>query len=867
MTDYAELLLQPTPRPSLIQPAADAIRRSFTRNSHYSNKAVSATTRSWVYSQQHPPSSSPPLPLPIPLPSPVHPLPPLPNQHVHHRYPAVLRTVNPSEHDEHQERMDYFSENVHFAHQKPEPNKLRRPSNSANNPHVKKRTAIGGFVKTIRRIPKVMFGYGAGKRTTLKRRGTFGADSEGTPTSVTGMTTRTGNTLPQYASNPPTPVVPPIPSHYTHQQMGLQLSTVPLSGSPPPEVVRLDDVRRRRPDFRIMPPSANIARSQTAHFYPGTNNSHFTDNRPDSSSSSSAAAPNTAERTTVMLYHDPDPTPAPTSPLPLSRQISSNGPPGRLSYVGSEQVVRPTSFHGGSQAPPPIEIPSSIARIGTPASNLSYVSQVVTVPPVKRSSSQLRSHLSYQLQPQSQPHQPTIPQHQPSSTPPPISESSEPMQSPISANPQPTTDYLKMALSPPHSLQHHTTALSHLTSTTNPSSSRVTSFSYDPSFSATSGPIARFFKTVYYMPWISYGRITVDYLPGKVKHVHGHTLGRETSSRRASARTRADEKRMRETREREKRRKDKRSRVGRGDSDGNPISWYNTALSHSRRTNNTGLDLLTSDLASSPATTTRRGAASIGLGLENLSVDAAASPRLAAAAGEVGNPVERERRRRERRGNKQERASHSPRHDRHRQDSRNQHRGRQRRNIGSMGSRKEQYGEDEDESTNRSSSPLIPALYPFHYPPYPYTYPYTGFTMPPPGPYAQSQPEQQHRPLNDQTRTFKQTHRQGPRNNKQGQPFPQPFLYSPAGIPHHPGYTATAAAAGAAAAHAYQPMVAPSMVPQVYFLHSAAAAASHSQLQVQSQTNGSSVANGSGGGGGGVGTIDSDTGNKQAPEQ
>ena len=131
------------------------------------------------------------------------------------------------------------------------------------------------------------------------------------------------------------------------------------------------------------------------------------------------------------------------------------------------------------------------------------------------------------------------------------------------------------------------------------------------------------------MPWISYRRITVDYLPGKVKRVHGHTLGREMSSRRAR-----DNTRMRETREREKRSKDKRSRVGLGDSDGNPISWYNAALSRSRRTN-TGLDLLTSDLASSPVTTTRPGAATIGLGLENLSVDA--SPRLAAAAaGQVG---------------------------------------------------------------------------------------------------------------------------------------------------------------------------------------------------------------------------------------
>jgi hypothetical protein len=44
-------------RPSLIQPAADAIHRSLTRNSYYSHNSpsVNATTRSWVHSQQNTP--------------------------------------------------------------------------------------------------------------------------------------------------------------------------------------------------------------------------------------------------------------------------------------------------------------------------------------------------------------------------------------------------------------------------------------------------------------------------------------------------------------------------------------------------------------------------------------------------------------------------------------------------------------------------------------------------------------------------------------------------------------------------------------------------------------------------------------------
>ena len=75
----------------------------------------------------------------------------------------------------------------------------------------------------------------------------------------------------------------------------------------------------------------------------------------------------------IVDRHTPTPTPS------LSRQISSNGPLRRLSYVGSEQFVRPTSFHGSSQAPPPIEIPTSTARMGTPASRLSALEFMISL--------------------------------------------------------------------------------------------------------------------------------------------------------------------------------------------------------------------------------------------------------------------------------------------------------------------------------------------------------------------------------------------------------------------------------------------------------------------------------------------------------
>ena len=808
MTDYEDYL-RPSRGPSFVQSAAHGIRRSLTRHSYRSHNApsVNATTLSWVHSQQNIPGPPPTPPLPISPPTPVQRQRPLPNPHAQHH--PVLHTVNPSEpldREEERERMN----DIRLAYQKAGPTKLRKAAPSTHNSNIK-RTVIGGVVKSIRRIPRIMFGYGTSKGT-LERKGTPG-DGEGTSTSVTGIAS--GNSLPQYVSNPPTPIVAPIPSHphhYTHQQMETQMVPI-LGSSPPPEVVRLDDVRRHCPSVRIMPPSINIARSETARFFPGTTT---TDNPTDSSSSTA-----TAERTTAMMsnhdHHTHISTPS------VSRQISSNAPPGRLSYVGSEQIVRPTSFHGGSQAPPPIEIPTSITRMDTPASYLSYVSQPTTTLPlhVKRSSSQLRS-LSNQSQ-QHQQHKPTS-QHQSSFTPP-IIDSSELIQSPISAHPQPTTDYLKMAVSPSHSLQQNTIALTNLTSGTHHSSSRITSFSHDPSFSKKPNLIARFFKTLYYMPWIAYERITVDYLPGKVGHVHGHALNRETSVRNETKMGGADRRKRQRDRD-ERRKKERKPRVSRGDGDGRLVSWYKGVSSHSKRTT-AELDLLASDLGSPslPTTNTSLGAP-IGLGLEISPVDAA-------AALKTGKSADRERQQRERKENLERTSRSRQHHHHHRQDPLNRHRGRQRRRIGSMSDQENQH-----ESFNQSPSPLIPAVYPFYYPPYPYPYPYT-LTMPsPPGPPAQSQSQQDPSSLpsespNDHTRSRNQ---RGPRSSRTNQGRPSlsqpPLLYNP-GIPH-PGYTA----------HGYQPMIAPStttmMAPQVYLLHPA----SHGQLQTQHLSSSGPIQNG-----------------------
>ena len=353
------------------------------------------------------------------------------------------------------------------------------------------------------------------------------------------------------------------------------------------------------------------------------------------------------------------------------------------------------------------------------------------------------------------------------------------------------------------------------------------------------------------MPWIAYERITVDYLPGKVGRVHGHALSRETSVRgvRDERRRKGGDRRRKETRDKYRdrwRRKQRRTRIGRGDGDEKIASWYKGVSSQTKKTS-AELDLLSSDLGlhSSSTTTTGVGAAS-GLGLENLSVDAASpmSPLVATVA-----PV-KQRERKENVRDKQERSSRSRHH--HRQEPQNRHRGKQGQRIGSIGS------PINNETLNQSPSPLIPAVYPFYYPPYPYPYPYTFALPSPSGPHAQPQSQSHPHPLSPSSEApnEQKTHSRKQRGSRskvnQGQPsISHPVFYSP-GIPH-PGYTASA--------HAYQPMIAPStgamMAPQVYLLHST----SDGQMQPLSPSgpvyDGSGIVNGGRDGGGPEVLVDS----------
>ncbi|KAK7451244.1 hypothetical protein VKT23_012582 [Stygiomarasmius scandens] len=95
---------------------------------------------------------------------------------------------------------------------------------------------------------------------------------------------------------------------------------------------------------------------------------------------------------------------------------------------------------------------------------------------------------------ESQPHISMSPRSRPSAHPVPLQEVSHITGTSLLANPQPTSDYRRM------SMTHHT--------------SPASTMSYEPSFSTELNGPQRFFHTLLAMPWISSGRITVDYHPG-----------------------------------------------------------------------------------------------------------------------------------------------------------------------------------------------------------------------------------------------------------------------------------------------------------------------------------------------------------------
>jgi len=433
----------------------------YPRNSHYSSNGVAPSTYSWVTNPQQNSTGRSPLPPPRPHPG-IASGRPLPNPH------PLQRQLQLVDHDE-----------------KPlGPDIKKNPLNEGGGSDIsrppptvqKKKTLVGGFVKGIRRLPKVVFGHGQANKGSTRQ--------EILQNDITST-----NTLPLYTSNPTTPVTGFGHAYYPRQPMVLSESSVQESRSPPPEVLRVDDTK---PIIRVSQyeDDASVVDDEPRQ-------------SPHTLNDGSRGTP--ADRTTVMLYasshHQEMESQGPRShaAAPITRQSSSPG----LSYASSDPpaALRPASMHSTHTIVPPIVIPQP-RRIPVPGSGprVSYASQATMPARVSTPHSIIPGAF-----PGSSPPLQNLPLPQPDpnniapagTTPPPPPPDT--VQSPVSIHPEHTVDYRKMTSSPP---------TSHMTLTT-------TTTSYEPSFSSELNPVEKFFKTLYNMPWISSARVTVDYMPGE----------------------------------------------------------------------------------------------------------------------------------------------------------------------------------------------------------------------------------------------------------------------------------------------------------------------------------------------------------------
>ncbi|KAG6887734.1 hypothetical protein C0995_013289 [Termitomyces sp. Mi166 len=248
----------------------DAVRRSMTRNSHYSH----ASTHSWVISnQQNPPPPPPdePLPSPVrtsrpladPVPSPGRTPRPLPDPQHHHQ----LRTTNadPSPDDEEEYmNIDPNLPGIETGYLNEGLGRGRPPI--ANSPTAaeaslgRERGFVGGFVSGLRRLPRVVLKYrNVGDKRKYFRRATYGSGGTLTNGTITNGT-ETVNTLPLYASDPPTPVAGPSTTRYVE---ALEMPVPHHAETPAPNILGPSlSQRRHHPSFRVSPPSEEAAEQE-----------------------------------------------------------------------------------------------------------------------------------------------------------------------------------------------------------------------------------------------------------------------------------------------------------------------------------------------------------------------------------------------------------------------------------------------------------------------------------------------------------------------------------------------------------------------------------------------------------------------------
>lgn len=207
-----------------LDPAAVRRRSHVSQSWHDYDGSVSASTRSWVQSTQQNPPPPPEQLLPPPT-------------------TLGLRTVNPDENEleDFSEYMTIRQEDFHNLPDYPSTSWTTPGGNHGlhvvnGSPTKTKKRFVGGFVTGLKRIPKAMFGAGGLKVKEVKRQRQKSTDT---------ATHLTENTLPQYRTNPSTPIVSQMPR--THASLG--------EGSIPAALATAELQRHRNnPTFRLDPP-------------------------------------------------------------------------------------------------------------------------------------------------------------------------------------------------------------------------------------------------------------------------------------------------------------------------------------------------------------------------------------------------------------------------------------------------------------------------------------------------------------------------------------------------------------------------------------------------------------------------------------
>jgi hypothetical protein len=448
--------------------ADDAINRSLTRNSHLSH----ASTKSWVYSTQQNPPPPPPVEPSLETSS-IRPPRPLPDPKLH---PQRFHAVNPTEGlgDEEDEEYMNIEPNgpgleLGYLHGIGKGHKLNTFGSSSQTGSGGGKSFVGGFVSGMKRLPRMMLrSRGSGEKRRFFRRGPT-SNTEGTESS-TGMTT--GNTLPQYASNPSTPVAG-LPNVQYVQAMDMPTPMAPSTEVLAPSFSPSAPIPRvRGPSFRVTPPSESIANEESAQFYdeqydsrPQVYDEHpqqyqsrpqvYEDRPLDQShfvdEDDSTARPHTGRIPTVMMYQD-------------SQEPHHNDPPPVPMVIPSHASARSfahTPAHSRAHTPS-----RSPARTPTRTPSRSPA-----IPPLNLVSTRRHTAQTHDTDPN--------------------------IQSPANAV---NRHHRKMTLSPSPTSR-------------NTMMTSATSY-YDPSFTSNLSPVERFFKTLYHLPWIAHERVTIDYRPG-----------------------------------------------------------------------------------------------------------------------------------------------------------------------------------------------------------------------------------------------------------------------------------------------------------------------------------------------------------------